>query len=230
MRLVQLMNPQHKRQVALVQEPFLVPLQRLVSIYYLALEAIHSKKKIAEIEVLKNGKAKEINGRHVFPIYQKQNAKNAHFFVAIRTQSAGLLSHVIDDPTTEGSKNQIWNSYTKDLLEESKEQSSLEFDDALSTLEESTLVGFYVFGSKNWEELAKQDSELAPYFIADEDLVYALTDASPYFDNTNANLASDVDSYGVVFQASPKRSLALGKRLMKSVKAEEAARSSNKDL
>jgi len=68
------------------------------------------QKKIAEIEELKNSKAKEINGRHIFPIYQKQNAKNAHFFVAIRTQSAGLLSHVIDDPTTEGSKKQIWNS------------------------------------------------------------------------------------------------------------------------
>jgi len=48
-RLVQLMNPQHKRKVALVQEPFLVILHRASTIYHLALEAIHSKKKIADI-------------------------------------------------------------------------------------------------------------------------------------------------------------------------------------
>ena len=48
-RLVQLIDPQHKRRVALVQEPFLVVLQEASSVYQLALKAIHSKKKIADI-------------------------------------------------------------------------------------------------------------------------------------------------------------------------------------
>ncbi|MEP6594542.1 MAG: AraD1 family protein [Ginsengibacter sp.] len=48
-RLVQLTNPQHKRCVALVREPFLVLLNKASSIYHLALETIHSKKKIADV-------------------------------------------------------------------------------------------------------------------------------------------------------------------------------------
>jgi hypothetical protein len=48
-RLVQVIHPQHKRSVALVQEPYLVLLQNVFSVYHLALEAIRSKKKITDI-------------------------------------------------------------------------------------------------------------------------------------------------------------------------------------
>ena len=48
-RLVQLIHPQFQRRVALVQEPFLVLLRDVFSVYHLALAAIHEKKKISEI-------------------------------------------------------------------------------------------------------------------------------------------------------------------------------------
>ena len=48
-RLVQLTHPQHKRRVALVKEPSLILLHDALSVYHLALEAIHSKKKISDI-------------------------------------------------------------------------------------------------------------------------------------------------------------------------------------
>lgn len=179
--------------------------------------------KNAELEAaLKNRSAQEITGRHIFPIYQTQSEKNPTYFVAIRTQGAGLQSHVIDAPNSESSKSQIWNVYTQDLAQETQGQSAVEFQDALNSLDESNLVGFYVFASKSVDAEA--------YFMANEDFLAAVQVSSPYFDNTLANPTSDVDSYGVVFQTNPARSLALGMRLMKLVKAEEAARSSNKDL
>lgn len=49
LRLVQLIHPQFQRRVALVQEPFLVLLRDVFSVYHLALAAIHEKKKISEI-------------------------------------------------------------------------------------------------------------------------------------------------------------------------------------
>ncbi|GEO04374.1 hypothetical protein AAE02nite_20380 [Adhaeribacter aerolatus] len=48
-RLVQIMHPQLGRQVGLVQEPFLVLLQQVRSVYNLALEAINTKNKVAAI-------------------------------------------------------------------------------------------------------------------------------------------------------------------------------------
>lgn len=186
------------------------------------------KQKQLEIELLKS-KGREIAGRHVFPIYQKQKSMNKRFFVAIRTQNAGLQNHVIDAPNSEDSKNTIWSYFTKDLSKESKGQDSLDFDEALNDLEESTLVGFYVFSSKDWQ-VAQEGSDIAPYFISDEELVATVADACPYFDNTNPPSASDVENYGVKFQASESRALGFAKKLMKSVKAEEAAQSSNKDL
>jgi hypothetical protein len=59
LRLVQLTHPQYKRRVALVQEPSLVLLDHAVSIYNLALEAIYSKKKIADLIFSK------ISGEHL---------------------------------------------------------------------------------------------------------------------------------------------------------------------
>lgn len=48
-RLVQLSHGQHKRRVALVQEPLLVLLENTTSVYQLALDAIHAKKNITDI-------------------------------------------------------------------------------------------------------------------------------------------------------------------------------------
>ncbi|MEO6330480.1 MAG: AraD1 family protein [Ginsengibacter sp.] len=48
-RLVQLTHPQNGRRVAVVKEPSLILLNDTFSVYHLALEAIRSKKKIAEI-------------------------------------------------------------------------------------------------------------------------------------------------------------------------------------
>jgi hypothetical protein len=48
-RLVQLTHPQDKRNVALVKEPSLILLHDALSVYHLALESIHSKKKISDI-------------------------------------------------------------------------------------------------------------------------------------------------------------------------------------
>ncbi|MEO6453056.1 MAG: AraD1 family protein [Ginsengibacter sp.] len=48
-RLVQLTHPQDGRRVALVQEPSLILLNDVLSVYHLALEAIRLKKKIVEI-------------------------------------------------------------------------------------------------------------------------------------------------------------------------------------
>lgn len=49
LRLVQLIHPEYKRWVALVQEPSLVLLEQTDSIYDLALEAIRSNKKISDL-------------------------------------------------------------------------------------------------------------------------------------------------------------------------------------
>lgn len=48
-RLVQISHPQYGRRVALVEEPALIILHHTHSIYELALEAIHTKKKIKEL-------------------------------------------------------------------------------------------------------------------------------------------------------------------------------------
>lgn len=48
-RLVQLVHGQHKRRVALVQEPLLVLLADTPSVYQLALDAIHAKKNIVDL-------------------------------------------------------------------------------------------------------------------------------------------------------------------------------------
>jgi hypothetical protein len=48
-RLVQLIHPQFKRRMALVHEPSLLLLRDVSSVYHLALEAIHTGKKIKEV-------------------------------------------------------------------------------------------------------------------------------------------------------------------------------------
>ncbi|MEJ7768258.1 MAG: AraD1 family protein [Chitinophagaceae bacterium] len=52
-RLVQLYHPDYKRRVALVQEPSLLLLDSVPSIYHLALEAINTNKKLREVIHLK---------------------------------------------------------------------------------------------------------------------------------------------------------------------------------
>jgi hypothetical protein len=47
--LVQLIHPQHKRRIALVQEPLLILLNDVQSVYDLALKAISAKKKLSDI-------------------------------------------------------------------------------------------------------------------------------------------------------------------------------------
>jgi len=160
----------------------------------------------------------ELTGRHVFPVYKTSENK---YFVAIRTSNADLKVYFVDGPNTSKFLSQIWDAYVSAQSAESQPKHNEETLTAvLAQLDNASLVRLVVFGSKDWN---KDDSTgLAPYSLTDKEFLESVAEAAPYFDSSTGNLVAASDSFGVAFQALPKRAMDFAKRLSSKIESEEA--------
>src|SRR5688572_3427659 len=118
---------------------------------------------------------RDLSERHVFPVYQNPDKQ---FFVAIRALSSGIKPYAIDNPSEPKAIEQVWQAYITARAQTSTPQ----YAEDLKILDESTLIGFLVYSSGDWQERVEESVALAPYFFSDEELLVAVRDTVPYFD------------------------------------------------